>query len=342
MNGSRPTARERTRHIAILAYPRAQAAAILGLTDLFTIAGQLARRRSGISLPRLRVGHLGLSVRGDAVVPLFDTHPGPPGEPDVVILPPCLGDPPAVTDMAAVAGWLRERHARGAVLASVCAGAFLLAETGLLSARPATTHWTYAGRLAARFPAVRVDTGKLLIDDGDIITAGGLMAWTDLGLHLVGRLLGTAAMIETARFLVVDPPGREQRCYSAFVPRLDHGDEPILKVQRWLEANGTRAVTVADMAAQAGLEQRTFLRRFIAATGLRPIEYCQHLRIGRARELLESTHTAVDTIGWDVGYDDPGSFRKLFLRLTGLTPGDYRRRFGASRPGPSVPEPGRA
>ncbi|MFC0218654.1 GlxA family transcriptional regulator [Pseudochelatococcus lubricantis] len=326
---------DRARHIGILIYPGAQMSAVLGLTDLFVTADRLACGRLGATKPLLRVSHLAPAPDGEAVETVLDMHPDGEGRPDVIILPPSLGDPPLASGPPSGAGlgslldWLRERHADGTILASVCAGAFLLAETGLLAGRTATTHWIYAEPFAAHFPAVHVDAGKLLIDDGDIVTAGGLMAWTDLGLHLLDRLLDSAAMFETARLLVVDPPGREQRYYTAFSPRLDHGDGPILKVQRWLRENGTRAITVGDMAARAGLEERTFLRRFSAATGLRPIEYCQHLRIGKARELLENTNTAIDRIGWDVGYGDPASFRKLFLKLTGLTPGAYRRRFGA-------------
>jgi len=219
-------------------------------------------------------------------------------------------------------------HAEGTLLCSVCAGAFLLAGTGLLDGRAATTHWTYAEALAARFPKLRVDVDKLVIDDGDIITAGGLLAWTDLGLKLVDRLLGPTVMLETARFLLVDPAGREQRFYSSFSPRLQHGDAAVLKVQRWLQTQEGAKASVPAMAALAGLSERTFLRRFLKATGLKPTEYCQHLRVGKAREMLEFTGNSIDEIAWRVGYEDPGSFRKIFLRVMGLSPGEYRRRFG--------------
>jgi transcriptional regulator GlxA family with amidase domain len=317
--------------IGLVLYPRAQLAAVHGLTDLFGVAERLARERLGGCEPLLRVSHLSGGAGNRRVARTFDTRPGAGGEPVVLILPPSLGGPPARKDLPGLIAFLKARHAAGATLASVCAGAFVLAETGLLSGRKATTHWAFASELAARFPDVWVDAEKLVVDDGDIITAGGLMAWTDLGLKLVGRLLGPAAMIETARFLIVDPPGREQRPYSAFSPRLTHGDDAILKVQRWLQASGARDVTLAAMAARAGLEQRTFLRRFRNATGLRPTEYCQQLRVGRAREMLEATTRPIDQIAYDVGYADAGSFRKLFVRVTGLAPGDYRRRFGADR-----------
>jgi transcriptional regulator GlxA family with amidase domain len=174
---------------------------------------------------------------------------------------------------------------------------------------------------------VRLEADKIVIEDGDIITAGGLMAWTDLGMRIVDRLLGPSVMIETGKFLLIDPSGREQRHYSNFVPRLTHGDEAILKVQHWLQERAGQPTSIADMAGQARLEERTFLRRFKAATGMKPIEYVQHLRIGKARELLEFTRRSVDQVAWAVGYEDSSAFRRVFHRILGLSPGEYRNRF---------------
>ena len=123
-------------------------------------------------------------------------------------------------------------------------------------------HWTHEQEFQTRFPAIRVDTRHLLIDEGDIITAGGLMAWTDLALRLVDRLLGATAMLDTARTFLINPPGLEQTRHGVFTPRLNHGDAAILKVQRWLEAADARDVDLASLVAQSGLEERTFLRRF--------------------------------------------------------------------------------
>ncbi len=301
--------------------------AVHGLADLFAIADRLARQRLGRSEPLLRVSHLRPDEETGVVSRLFDGQAKDEGAPDVVIVPPSLGHPPRGGFVPPLATWLRERHAAGTTLASVCAGAFLLAETGLLSGRSATTHWILAKDLAERFPAIHVNADRLLIDDGDIITAGGLMAWIDLGLTLLDRLLGPAAMAETARFMLVEPPGGEQRRDGAFSPGLGHGDGAILKVQHWLRAQGARKVTVTAMAARAGLETRTFLRRFRNATGLKPIEYCQRLRVDKAREMLEAGPRPIDQIAWEVGYEDTASFRKVFTRLTGLSPGEYRRRF---------------
>lgn len=321
------TTRAPIAEIAVLAYPGAQLGAIHGLTDLFSVANLMASRRLGDGAPRIRVSHWRETGDG-GVARVFDSHPEAPGEPDFIIMPPAVIAPITAEEAAPLAVWLLERHRRGTTLASVCAGAFLLGETGLLDGRAATTHWFYADDFAERFPSARMDIDRLVIDDGDLITAGGLMAWTDLGLKLVDRLLGPTAMLETARFLLVDPPGREQRHYSLFSPKLRHGDEAVLKVQHWLQATGARDASLTAMADRAGLEQRTFLRRFHKATGLKPTEYCQHLRVGKAREMLETSTATVERIAWDVGYEDPGAFRKVFLKIIGLGPREYRQRFG--------------
>lgn len=329
MNARKPHARPV--EVALAHYPAAQLAAIYGLTDLLQVAGRLGRGEGGPETPQIRVSHWRWPEDAGAPECFFDTHAGEPHRPVYVVLPPSLGDAPDPALAAQLKPWLLAQHSRGAVLASVCAGAFVLAGTGLLKGRSVTTHWDYQTTLAARHPEIRVDTEKLIIEDGDVITAGGLMAWTDLGLRLVARMLGPSVMMETARFLLVDPAGREQRFYATFSPQLQHGDETILKVQHWLQANGARQVDIAAMAAKAGLEPRTFLRRFTRATGLKPTAYCQHLRIGKARALLERGRQPIDRIAYAVGYEDAGAFRKVFHKVMGLTPGEYRRRFGQHR-----------
>jgi transcriptional regulator GlxA family with amidase domain len=250
-------------------------------------------------------------------------------EPEIIIVPPRESIPLSMEQDRLASDWLRNRHASGATLAALCGGVFLVAQAGLLDDRAATTHWACADDLARRHRAIRVDADQMVIDEGDLITAGGMTAWSDLGLILVERLLGFDTMIDTARFMMIDPPRRQQRFYRKFIPAMAHGDQPILLVQNWLHEKRPCGVSVHDMAALAGLELRTFLRRFHKATGHRPTEYCQRLRVESARAMLESTNAQIGSIAADVGYADPASFRKIFSRIMGLSPGDYRKRFGA-------------
>lgn len=315
--------------IGILLYPGAQLATVLGLADLFAIAQRIAGERGEPGTPVLRISQWQRQSPTQVPARVQDSHPGTSTTPSVLILPPSLEEPIATSAAAPYRAWLQAQHREGVTLASVCAGAFLLGETGLLSGRTITTHWHYVERFAERFPDVRLDVDQLIIDADDIITAGGVMAWTDLGLRLVDRYLGASVMIDTAQMLLVDPPGRQQRYYSAFAPRLAHGDQAVLTVQRWLQETGARHVVLADLAQRAGLEVRTFLRRFQKATGMTTTEYCQRLRVGRAREMLQAGRLPIERIAWEVGYGDPGAFRKVFTRVVGLTPGEYRRRFSA-------------
>ncbi|MCM2505674.1 helix-turn-helix domain-containing protein [Aureimonas altamirensis] len=314
--------------IGIVNFPGAQLAAVLGMADLLSAADELARRASEqLDRPRLRVSQWEWPNNADAPVRVFDTCPDHSGSPAVLVLPPGLGEPLSSDKAAPFARWLREQHEAGAALGSICKGAFLLAETGLFAGRTVTTHWTYEAEFQERFPMAHVDTDRLLIDDGDLLTAGGVMAWTDLTLRLVERFLGVSVMLDTAQVFLIDPPGREQSYYSSFVPKLNHGDAAIRAIQHWLHETAGKDFALPALVERSGLEKRTFLRRFQNATGLTTTEYGQRLRVNRARELLQAGHLTGDQVAWEVGYGDPGAFRKMFIRIVGLSPAEYRRRF---------------
>lgn len=320
--------------IGIVLYPGVQMASVLGLTDLFEMANRVALSDISRAVPLLRVTHWQQASAVCEPVCVFDSAASSDSERSVsqirvLILPPMLGNPSDMPELSLLASWLLSQHASGATLGSVCAGAFLLAQTKLLDHRQITTHWAHAEALQRRFPNVRIDTDRLVIDDGDIITAGGLMSWCDLGLRVIARCLGSTIMQETARTLLVDPPGREQRYYSVFTPNFTHGDAAILKLQHWLQATQAKEISLPILAAQANLTERTLLRRFFKATGMTTTEYCQRLRVSRARDILQFTNVSIDRVAWDVGYADAGAFRKVFARIVGLSPGDFRRRFAA-------------
>jgi len=323
--------------IGIVLYSGAQMSAVLGLTDLFTVANKLSAERAGTNARELRISHWQAENGTDRFVRVFNTdtdshwhtHQQQDRALDCLILPPTLDvDPQEKQSIRIFAEWVKAQHAIGTLICSVCGGAFWLATIGLLHGRSATTHWSYAELLATRFPDVHVDKDKLIIDHGDVITAGGVMAWIDLGLKLIDRFISPTIMLETSRYFLVDAAGREQRFYASFSPPMSHGDVPVLQVQLWLQSGKAESASVSEMATKARLGEKTFLRRFQKATGLTPTEYVQHLRVGRARASLEFTSLTINEISWNVGYEDAGSFRKVFQRIMGLTPRDYRRRFG--------------
>jgi len=311
--------------IGLLLYPGCAMASVHGLTDAFEVANDYARQHGGAE--RIRTTHWKRGETGFSGV--FDSGPEASVQPEVVVIPGRLADPLRAEESADFVPWLHARHQAGTTLASICGGAFMLGHAGLLSGRRATTHWLYADAFRSAFPDVELTPGDIIVEDGDIITAGGMLAWTDLGLRLVHRVLGPTVMADTAKFLLIDPAGREQRHYSRFAPRLTHGDAAILKVQHWLQSRAGKLVSNEAMAEAAGLEPRTFMRRFQRATGLRPTEYVQDLRIAHARERLEFSRDSVEQIAWEVGYKDPAAFRRVFQKVTGLAAGAYRERFSA-------------
>lgn len=300
------------RSLAIIAYTGAQEAAVLGLADLLDTANQISRRQDGvvIDVQTVRPGHL------------------PPGSVvyDAVILPPNRSGARGGEDRDLHA-WIRERHGAGTLTASVCAGLFWLGHAGLLASRPVTTHWALEDEVRATFPEADLQPEHLLIDDNDIVTAGGMMAWVDLGMFFVERWQGVDVLSSTARHLLIDPGKREQRNYRSFRPNLNHGDEGILALQLWMEGHVQEDLSVDVLAGRTKLSGRTFLRRFKAATGSSPNAYVQALRVEKARGLLERTRDPVSAVGWAVGYQDISAFGRVFRSITGLTAVEYRRRF---------------
>jgi transcriptional regulator GlxA family with amidase domain len=315
--------------LGVLIYPGAQMAAVHGLTDLFAVANRIAAEHQAAQLPLLRISHW--QVEGDQPpTRIYNSVAGDDGALLAVLIPPSIDGFSAAQTPASLMQWLRDQHALGATLGGVCVGSLLLAESGLLDGRSATTHWTSAKAFAERYSKIKLKADTPIVDDGDLITTAGLMAWSELGLRLVDRLLGPSIATSTARFLVVEHSDSASECGSNFAPILGHGDAPILKVQHWLQSTGATDVSLTAMAERAGLEERTFLRRFRAASGLKPTEYCQHLRVGKAREMLKFSNGTIDHIAWTVGYQDPGAFRAIFKKITGLAPSDYRARFGVT------------
>ena len=301
------------RPIVLLDTPGAQMSALLGLRDILVLATRLDVGGSPLDLQIHRPDAL-----PDDQVAAFVFAPSIEGA------RPTPGDP--------VLAWAARQHAGGALACSVCAGAFWLAEAGLLHGRPATTHWGLEDSFRRAYPEVHLAPEHILVDDGDVITAGGLMAWTDLGLHLVGRWFGAEQVSRLARHLLIDPAGREQRAYSTFHPPRQHRDSAVLAAQRHMDRHYGEALSVPLLAQIACLSERSFVRRFTAATQLPPATYLQALRIEKARGALERSQTGIAQIAWECGYRDTAAFARAFKSVTGLTPGTYRARFRPKSP----------
>ena len=301
--------------ITILAYPGSIKSAQYGLQEMFELANQACSEQH-------------INVQFDTkIMQVSDISNINNVTFDIVILPPANSNHFYLKPDNAVLIWLSRQHKQGAVLTSACAGAFILAETGLIQTQKMTTHWNLEPDFKTMFPEVTLEIEKILINEGNIITAGGMMSWLDLGLELIAQFSHPSVMRQIGKMLVVDTGQREQRYYQQFNPPFNHGDIVILKLQQHLQQTFMINTTIADLALQCNLTSRTFLRRFYKVTGYKPTEYIQRLRIQKACELLETSHSSFEYIANKVGYEDTGACRKIFFRIIGLTPKNFRQRF---------------
>lgn len=254
--------------------------------------------------------------------------------PDLVYVPvPDMDLEEALRGNEPYLDWLRECYARGATIATSCTGALFLADAGLLRGRRATTHWCHADFFQARYPEVRWEISRIVVEDGRVITAGGATAYLNLMIHLAEKFLGRARALAAARFTLVDPERDSQLPYMVRRNEQPQGDRVVRKAQEILSANPEKPIALATLAASCGVSPRTLLRRFRTALGESPGKYQQALRIEKARHLLENSDRTVEEIVAEVGYDDSRSFRRLFLQRVGLSPRRYRRRFRISPAG---------
>ncbi|MFF8308424.1 GlxA family transcriptional regulator [Streptomyces lydicus] len=231
--------------------------------------------------------------------------------------------------------WLRGNAHRARRKVSVCSGALLLAETGLLDGRRATTHWMLCATLAERFPAVRVEPEPIYVRDGDLATSAGVTAGIDLALALVEEDLGRDLALTIARHLVVflRRPGNQTQ-FSAQLAAQTAQRRPLRDVQHWITENPAADLSVDALADRAGLSPRHFARAFRDEVGMTPGRYVDRVRLEAARRRLEDTVDGVEQVARRCGYGTPEAMRRAFLRVLGASPAEYRRRFRPAAPQP--------
>ena len=312
-------------HIAILAVPGCLSSSIEGIREILTLANSLLKS------PRFSIqvysvdGKPVQSYTGTMITP---DHSLIGTKVEMIILPPILDRLEKTLGKVEIIDWLITHHASGGRIATVCAGSFLLAETGLLNGRAATTHWNLADMFKERYPKVHLHVHRLIVDGGDYICCGGVSAWMDLSLNLLTRFAGKDISRQCAKTMLMDPHREHQTPYGMGGFRKNHNYKGILKVQQLIEAHYTESILVKQMATVAALGERTFLRHFRRATGKTPSQYLQQVRIEAAQTLLETTDLSVENVADSIGYNDYSAFRKLFKRIMGCTPSTYRHRFG--------------
>jgi transcriptional regulator GlxA family with amidase domain len=322
----------------IVAVPETAGSALYGMVDVLSATGavwQTLTRSAPLPPPfRVRIADptgrpfrcgFGIPVEPEAAID--DIR-----QADIVILPELwLGpDEHLKGRYPTLSTWIRDRYESGAHVYSACSGAVMLADTGLLDGRDATSHWGYQDLFRREYPRVRFHPEPNLCfadSSGRIVTAGGTTSWHDLALHVIARHVSPGEAMRIAQVYLLKWHDEGQRPYEPLVRKQPHADAIVRACEHWLEQHFREPGVVAGAVGHAGVPERTLKRRFKAVTGLSIIDYAQNLRIEAAKRRLEGSDDAADEIGYSVGYEDASFFRRLFKRRTGVTPGRYRRVF---------------
>ena len=324
--------------VCLLASTETSPSVLYGLFDVLSTVGAIYREMTvgeegNLLLDVKIVGATAEPFRcyGDVMI---EPHAGidEVGETDVAILCDMYQpiDTPPHDRYPREIDWLKRMHARGSIVASVCSGSLVLAETGLLDGLETAGHWAYREMFRDHYPKVTLRESAILCLDGEskrIVTAGSVNSWQELSLYLITRLCGPEHAVRTAKIHLLTDRSDGQLPFAVMTPRVQRSDAVIGDCQVWIAENYACSNPVARMTARAALKPRTFARRFRAATRYQPMDYVHALRVEEAKQLLESTTRSVEDIGQLVGYEDPTSFRRLFKRKAGLTPAAYRRKF---------------
>lgn len=329
----RPSPAAPPRRVVLLAYEGIQTLDVTGPFEVFAGANRLAALRGGappyaleILAPRARRFRTssGLAIVADRVM-----GPLPRGIDTLIV----AGGAGALTvlENRTVTRWIVRAASRARRVASVCTGAFLLAEAGLLDGKRATTHWAACERFAARYPSVTVEPDRIHVKDGRLYTSAGVTAGMDLALALVQEDLGREDALAIARWLVVflkRPGGQSQ--FSAQLAAQLAESEPIREVQGWIQDHPGSDLSVPGLARRCGMSPRNFARVFVREVGATPARYVEAIRIESARRLLEESGLGVDPIAERCGFGTAESMRRAFLRIVRVAPSAYRNRFRAA------------
>ena len=328
--------------VLILALPETAGSALYGMVDVLSATGSLWQTlvRSPAQPRRFRIRVLSVQDapftcgNGIPVHPQVSIADDPSAS--ILILPEIwLGPDESIHGRyPQLIEWIRRSYREGSEIYSACSGSILLAETGLLDGRAATSHWGYADLFRRQYPQVRFDAAPNLVyadERGRIVTAGGTTSWHDLALHIIARHAGPGAALQIAKVYLLKWHPEGQLPYASLLRRAPHADSVARRAEDWLAGHYREIDAIKSLVEVAGVPERSLKRRFKAATGSTLIEYLQNLRIEQAKQLLESGDLPIEEVSEAVGYMDVSFFRRLFKRLAGLSPAQYRRMFQSQR-----------
>ncbi len=331
----------------VVAVPETSGSALYGMIDVLAAAGDLWQTLVGAepALKRVRPKIVSLTTErfrcGNAIPVIPDLCVANQPTAPIIILPELwLGpDEDLHGRYKELMEWIRRCYAGGSSIYSACSRSIMLAETGLLDGREATSHWGYERLFRMRYPQVRFQPEpNLCFADpaGRMVTAGGTSSWHDLAIHIIARHCSPGEALRIAKVYLLKWHSEGQLPYASLTSRTPHADSVVRKCEKWLENHFNEPDPVARVVQHAGIPERTLKRRFKLATGATLIDHVQNLRIEGAKRLLETSDVSFDEITPHVGYQNPGFFRRVFKRKTGMTPGQYRRMFRSFAAGPAI------
>jgi transcriptional regulator GlxA family with amidase domain len=225
--------------------------------------------------------------------------------------------------------WVIEQYKEGAEIASMCAGAYVLATAGLLDGRSCSTHWSFENSFRTTFPNVNLQIGKLITDEGGIYTNGGAYSFLNLLIYLIEKYYDRPTAIYCSKIFQVEIDRQSQSPFSIFAGQRSHGDDVIREAQAYIESNMQEKISIETLSARFALGRRNFDRRFIKATGNTPLEYQQRVKVESAKRAFETSRKTVNEVMYEVGYSDIKAFREVFKKFTGMSPLDYRGRYNS-------------
>ncbi len=247
---------------------------------------------------------------------------------DLVIIPALSGNIRTALQLnQEFVPWIVTQYAKGAEIASLCIGAFLLAHTGLLNGRKCSTHWIYANEFREMFPEVTLVDDRIITEEQGLYSSGGASSYWNLLLYLVEKYTNREMAIKASKFFAIEIDRKSQSPFIMFNGQKKHEDEPIREAQEFIEKNVTEKISVEELATRFAIGRRHFERRFKKATNNTPVEYIQRVKIEAAKKQLESGQKNVTEVMYEVGYLDMKAFRSVFKKITGLSPTDYRNRY---------------
>lgn len=247
---------------------------------------------------------------------------------DLIIIPAISGNiDQALEKNKKFIPWIIEQHARGAEVASLCIGAFILASTGLINGKKCSSHWLTADKFREMFPEVDLVDGSILSEENGIYSSGGANSYWTLLLYLLEKYTSRDIAILASKFFAVDIDRDSQQKYMMFKGQRNHADESILHAQDYIEKNIDEKITIDELANLSSIGRRSFERRFKQATNNSVLEYIQRVKIEAAKRSLETSMKNINEVMYDVGYSDTKAFRDLFKKITGLTPIEYRNKY---------------